>query len=78
VKYLVFLCLPALAQVTVNEQKAYFKALAKVATLKLQVAEAEAEVQKAIASMIKSCDGLKVIANAEGDPVCEAPPAKQK
>jgi hypothetical protein len=74
----VFLCLPALAQVTVNEQKAYFKALAKVATLKLQVAEAEAEVQKAIAGMIKSCDGLKVIANAEGDPVCEAPPAKQK
>lgn len=77
-KYLVFLCLPALAEVTIAEQKAYFKAVAKVATLKLQVAEADAELQKAIAGMVKSCGGLKVIANAEGDPVCEAPPAKEK
>jgi len=78
VKYLVFLCLPALAQVTINEQKAYFKAVAKSATLKLQVAEADAELQRVIATMVKTCNGSKVVANAEGDPVCEAPPAKQK
>jgi hypothetical protein len=92
-RYLAFLlALPVFAEITPSQREAYFKAAAKAASLKQQIAEAQltiltakpasveadAELQKAIAAMAKACGDGKLIANAAGDPVCEpAQPVKK-
>lgn len=84
---LLFAALPLLAEITPSQREAYFKAAAKVATLKQQIAEAQltilsakpaaaeadAELQKVIAAMQKACGDGKLVANAAGDPACEPP-----
>lgn len=78
-RYLVFLAMPLLAEVTPGHQKDYFKATAKAATLKLEVIKAEAEVQAEIAKMAEVCKATKLIVNEKGDPSCApAPPPVKK
>jgi len=78
--FLFLLSLPLLADVTPEQQKEYARTVSKLklATLRLQVAEAEAEVQNSITMMVSSCASRKLVPNANGEPVCAELDVKPK
>ena len=67
---LLFAALPLLAEVTDTQRAEYWKAQAEVNQLLLQLTQAKAKAEAAVAKMKTACGDKQLSADAEGNPVC--------